>query len=53
MQESLSLWETIVNYAIFGKASMILFLNKVDILQEKLPVSSLASYFPDFQCGSC
>ena len=29
MQESLSLWETIVNYAIFGKASMILFLNKV------------------------
>jgi hypothetical protein len=49
MEESISLWETIVNYAIFAKASMILFLNKVDILEEKIHTSNLAQYFSEFK----
>eukprot|EP00050_Salpingoeca_kvevrii_P022951 m.135239 g.135239 ORF g.135239 m.135239 type:complete len:357 (-) comp9883_c0_seq2:3935-5005(-) len=48
MEESLALWDHIVNYPIFQNASMILFLNKVDLLQQKIKVSDLADFFPAF-----
>lgn len=48
MDESLSLFETIVNYQWFEKTSMIMFLNKTDLLEEKLPKSSFKAYVPGF-----
>jgi guanine nucleotide-binding protein G(i) subunit alpha len=32
-------------------SSQILFLNKVDLFAEKLPLSPLAEYFPDYMGG--
>nr|XP_003228815.1 PREDICTED: guanine nucleotide-binding protein subunit alpha-15 [Anolis carolinensis]XP_008120785.1 PREDICTED: guanine nucleotide-binding protein subunit alpha-15 [Anolis carolinensis] len=48
MQESLDLFRTILDLPWFSKASIILFLNKVDILEEKILSSDLAAYFPGF-----
>lgn len=53
MQESLALFETIVSYPWFRSSSVILFLNKKDILEDKIMSSHLANYFPDYNgvCG--
>lgn len=48
MQEALTLFDSICNSRWFIKTSIILFLNKIDRFQEKLPHSPLANYFPDF-----
>lgn len=48
MRESLALFETIVGYPWFRKSSIILFLNKKDLLEEKIMISDLATYFPDY-----
>ena len=48
MQESLSLFENIIRYPWFSKSSVILFLNKKDLLEEKIMTSHLADYFPDY-----
>lgn len=49
MVESIALFEQIINYYWFKKTSFILFLNKKDILQEKLQSTSLKKYFKDFK----
>ncbi|KAM6217768.1 guanine nucleotide-binding protein subunit alpha-15 [Rhynchocyon petersi] len=49
MKESLALFGTILELPWFKSTSVILFLNKTDILEEKIPTSHLASYFPSFQ----
>lgn len=49
MQESISLFEQIINYDWFREASFILFLNKQDLLHEKVKRSHLRTYFPSFQ----
>jgi hypothetical protein len=49
MEESLDLFDTIVNYQWFEETSMILFLNKKDLLLEKLQNSPLVNYFPDYE----
>ncbi|KJE89708.1 guanine nucleotide-binding protein G(q) subunit alpha [Capsaspora owczarzaki ATCC 30864] len=49
MQEALTLFDTIVNYKWFENTSMILFLNKMDILAEKLPKSDISKYFSDYK----
>uniref|UniRef100_A0A8C8Z568 Uncharacterized protein n=1 Tax=Prolemur simus TaxID=1328070 RepID=A0A8C8Z568_PROSS len=49
MQESLALFGTILELPWFKSTSVILFLNKTDILEEKIPTSHLATYFPSFQ----
>ena len=36
MVESIALFEQIINYDWFNKTSFILFLNKVDLLKEKV-----------------
>ena len=41
MQESLNLFRTILNYHWFEATSVILFLNKTDVLQEKIAKSPL------------
>ncbi len=48
MQESLSLFMNIVRYPWFTKSSIILFLNKKDLLEEKIMSSHLADYFPEY-----
>ncbi|ORX96979.1 G protein alpha subunit [Basidiobolus meristosporus CBS 931.73] len=49
MQESLTLFDSICNSRWFVKTSIILFLNKIDLFREKLPVSPLRKIFPDYQ----
>ena len=48
MIEALTLFENICSGQWFIKTSMILFLNKTDILKNKLPNSPLAEFFPDY-----
>ncbi|XP_068616832.1 guanine nucleotide-binding protein subunit alpha-14-like [Brachionichthys hirsutus] len=48
MEESLALFKTIITYPWFQKSSVILFLNKTDIIEEKIMDSHLATYFPAF-----
>ncbi|XP_019733576.1 guanine nucleotide-binding protein subunit alpha-14-like isoform X1 [Hippocampus comes] len=48
MEESKALFKTIITYSWFQSSSVILFLNKTDILQEKILHSHLADYFPQF-----
>ncbi|KAK5622747.1 Guanine nucleotide-binding protein subunit alpha-14 [Crenichthys baileyi] len=48
MEESKALLKTIITYPWFEKSSVILFLNKTDIIKEKIMYSHLATYFPEF-----
>ncbi|KAG1939699.1 guanine nucleotide-binding protein subunit alpha-14 [Pimephales promelas] len=49
MQESLSLFYTAIHSKWFANSSVILFLNKKDILAEKIQFSDLKTYFPKFK----
>lgn len=51
MQEALTLFDSICNSRWFVKTSIILFLNKIDRFREKLPVSPMKNYFPDYEGG--
>src|SRR6266498_2612426 len=51
MQEALTLFDSICNSRWFVKTSIILFLNKIDRFREKLPISPMNKYFPDFEGG--
>ncbi len=48
MEESKALFKTIITYPWFQQSSVILFLNKTDILKEKIVHSHVATYFPEF-----
>ncbi|KAI5305217.1 hypothetical protein KEM56_004976 [Ascosphaera pollenicola] len=52
MQEALTLFDSICNSRWFLKTSIILFLNKIDRFKEKLPVSPMKNYFPDYEGGA-
>ncbi|KAI7891026.1 guanine nucleotide binding protein, alpha subunit [Mucor mucedo] len=49
MQEGLMLFDTICNSPWFINTSMILFLNKIDIFKQKILVSPVSKWFPDFK----
>ncbi|ESP03108.1 hypothetical protein LOTGIDRAFT_137888 [Lottia gigantea] len=49
MQESCFIFETIINNKSFVNVSVILFLNKMDLLTEKVKAVNISDYFPDFQ----
>jgi len=51
MQESLVLFDSVVNSRWFMRTSIILFLNKVDLFRGKLKKSPLGAYFPDYSGG--
>src|SRR5258708_39683031 len=51
LQEAFVLFKSIMNSRWFSRTSIILFLNKMDVFQEKLPHSPLAKYFPEFTSG--
>lgn len=48
MYEAFMLFESICNSKWFVNTSMILFLNKVDLFQEKMRRSEISEYFPDY-----
>ncbi|XP_029932964.1 guanine nucleotide-binding protein subunit alpha-13-like [Myripristis murdjan] len=48
LRESLNIFETIVNNRVFVNVSIILFLNKTDLLEEKVKIVPLKDYFPDY-----
>ncbi|XP_022062672.1 guanine nucleotide-binding protein G(q) subunit alpha-like [Acanthochromis polyacanthus] len=48
MEESMALFKTIITYEWFEKSSIILFLNKIDLLEEKIMHSHLVDYFPEY-----
>ncbi|CAF0887397.1 unnamed protein product [Didymodactylos carnosus] len=48
MEESKALFRTIITYPWFTNSSVILFLNKKDLLEEKIMHSHLVDYFPEF-----
>ncbi|XP_018328197.1 G protein alpha q subunit isoform X2 [Agrilus planipennis] len=52
MEESMALFKTIITYPWFQNSSIILFLNKKDLLEEKIMTSHVVDYFPDFDVVS-
>uniref|UniRef100_A0A2P2HYG0 Guanine nucleotide-binding protein subunit alpha n=1 Tax=Hirondellea gigas TaxID=1518452 RepID=A0A2P2HYG0_9CRUS len=49
MEESKALFKTIITYPWFQHSSIILFLNKKDLLEEKILHSHLVDYFPEYE----
>ena len=49
MEEALDLFEDICNNSCFAKSSVILFLNKRDLFEEKIKISDIVDYFPDYK----
>eukprot|EP00092_Neocalanus_flemingeri_P027897 GFUD01030284.1.p1 GENE.GFUD01030284.1~~GFUD01030284.1.p1 ORF type:complete len:393 (+),score=127.90 GFUD01030284.1:138-1316(+) len=49
MEESLNLFRTILSYHWFKNSAIALFLNKKDLLKEKISTSQLEKYFPKFE----
>lgn len=49
MHESIVLFDSLCNSKWFVNTPFILFLNKIDLFEKKLPKSSLKRYFPDYQ----
>lgn len=49
MQEALTLFDSICNSRWFIHTSIILFLNKIDRFRDKLPISPMKNYFPDYE----
>ncbi|XP_059414386.1 guanine nucleotide-binding protein subunit alpha-13-like [Carassius carassius] len=48
LMESLNIFETIVNNRVFNNVSIILFLNKTDLLKEKVKTVAIKDYFPEY-----
>ncbi|NXT42324.1 GNAQ protein, partial [Pelecanoides urinatrix] len=46
--KSKALFRTIITYPWFQNSSVILFLNKKDLLEEKIMYSHLVDYFPEY-----
>lgn len=49
LQEARTIFDTIINNRIFERISVILFLNKVDLLKEKVGRSSIEDYIEEFR----
>ena len=47
--ESMNIFETIVNNKLFLNVSIILFLNKTDLLVEKIRMADIRKNFPEFR----
>ncbi|ANZ76541.1 BA75_03732T0 [Komagataella pastoris] len=52
LTESLVLFDSVVNSRWFTRSSILLCLNKIDILIDKLPASPLENFFPDYTGGN-
>ncbi|KAH3668732.1 hypothetical protein OGAPHI_002487 [Ogataea philodendri] len=52
LEESLNLFDSVVNSMWFRRTSIVLCLNKIDVFIDKLPRSPLEKYFPDYVGGN-
>ncbi|KAG0679307.1 Guanine nucleotide-binding protein alpha-2 subunit [Pichia californica] len=52
LEESLNLFESVVNSMWFRRSAVILCLNKIDVFIDKLPNSPMEKYFPDYVGGA-
>jgi guanine nucleotide-binding protein subunit alpha len=52
LDEAVSLFDFAANHKAFVKTSIVLFLNKRDLLASKLETSSLAKYYPAYKGNS-
>ena len=48
MEESKALFKTIMEFPWFHHSSVVLFLNKKDLFEDKVMCSHLADYFPEY-----
>ncbi|XP_026548115.1 guanine nucleotide-binding protein G(t) subunit alpha-3-like [Notechis scutatus] len=48
MHESLNLFSSICNHKYFASTSIVLFLNKKDLFQEKITKTNLCVCFPEY-----
>jgi len=48
MKDAMTIWESICDSPWFRKTSIILFLNKYDLFQQKIAYSNIQRYFPDY-----
>jgi len=51
MQESLQVWKEVVNDPILAETDVILLLNKVDLMREKIQFIGLKNFFPAYTGG--
>lgn len=51
MVESLKLFDSVCNNPWFANTSMILFLNKKDLFEQKIKVTDLTVVFPEYTGG--
>ncbi|SCU93380.1 LAME_0F03598g1_1 [Lachancea meyersii CBS 8951] len=51
LEESLILFDSVVNSRWFARASVVLFLNKIDVFAEKVQHVPLENYFADYAGG--
>ncbi|KAF7296231.1 Heterotrimeric G-protein alpha subunit 4 [Mycena chlorophos] len=49
MHDAMTIWESICHSKWFKTTSVILFLNKDDLYQEKIKTSPLRKYFPEYE----
>lgn len=48
MQDAMTIWDSICHSQWFKQTSIILFLNKNDLFEKKIPHSDIKNFFPDF-----
>ncbi|KAJ3107486.1 guanine nucleotide-binding protein subunit alpha [Phlyctochytrium planicorne] len=48
MYDAIALFQSVCNNPLLKSVNIILFLNKVDLLQKKIQKSTIRRYFPDF-----
>ncbi|CAG8141080.1 unnamed protein product [Penicillium nalgiovense] len=48
MHDAMMLFDSLANGKWFKRKPVILFLNKIDLFKEKLAISPVSAYFPDF-----
>lgn len=52
MKDSITIFEEISNNEMLAKASIILFLNKRDLFEEKFDPYKIGALFPDYNVGT-
>ncbi|KAG2024004.1 guanine nucleotide-binding protein alpha-2 subunit [Coprinopsis cinerea AmutBmut pab1-1] len=48
MQDAMTIWDSICHSQWFKQTSIILFLNKNDLFEQKVPQSDIKNFFPDY-----
>ncbi|KAG8905560.1 hypothetical protein FRB99_008665 [Tulasnella sp. 403] len=49
MQDAMAIWDSICHSQWFKSTSIILFLNKTDLFEEKIKASHIKTFFPDYE----